>query len=137
MSAGINQIACGALQVECKIPCHGTQMAAIVWLLGQISGVTDCNAILAGANSLSCLSRQQQLPAMIFLLQQIFNAGGVVGPIGPQGPAGPAGPLVLYNLNFAGQLPNFIPPVSAGQLALNYDPSSGQLSYYSNGAWTF
>ena len=136
------QLACGALQIECCLPSQNIQMAALVYLFGKLAGVTDCPTIAAGAAQYSCLSRQDQLPALIFLATQILAKAtmGTPGPTGPQGPAGangPAGPLVMYNLNFSGQLPNFIPPVMSGQLAINYDPSSGQLSYYSAGAWTF
>ena len=142
------QLACGALQIECCLPNQNIQMAALVYLFGKLAGVTDCATIAEGAAQYSCLSRQEQLLALIFLATQILAQAkmGTPGPTGPQGPAGangppgatgPAGPLVMYNLNFAGQLPNFIPPVVAGQLAINYDPSSGQLSYYSAGAWTF
>jgi len=134
----IQQIACGALMVECKIPCHDVQLAAVVWLLGQITGVTDCPTIQAGAQSLSCLERQQLLPAVIWQLMQILAQGGGMGPPGPPGPAGAngaPGPVLTFSGNYGGVAPPFIPPVAVGQLAIAYDTSTNQPWWFVNGAW--
>jgi hypothetical protein len=124
------QIACGALAVECKLPGKDLQMAALVYLFGKIAGVTNCNDILAGAQTMTCLDRQQQLPALIWLALQILNAGGGMG---PPGPPGPAGPVLSISGNYGGLQPP-LPSLSPGQLAVAQDTSTGQLWYFPYGA---
>ena len=76
------QVACGALRVERCLPTRDLQMAGIVWLLAQITGMTDCATIKAGAESLGCLNRQDLLAAIVWQLMQIINQGGGMGPPG-------------------------------------------------------
>ena len=120
------QIACGALAVECKLPGKDLQMAALVYLFGKIAGVTNCNDILAGAQTMTCLDRQQQLPALIWLALQILNAGGGMGPPGPPGPAS------VFSGAYGGSPPNFT-PTSSGAIA--FDTDTGQMWSWYNNQW--
>jgi len=106
-------------------------MLMLVWLMAQATGVTNCETILAGAQTMACIPRNLQLPALISLMSQIVQSGGIVGP------QGPPGPVLTFAVNCGGNLPTFIPSVLPGQMAINYDPSSGQPSWFVNGAWTF
>jgi hypothetical protein len=127
----LQKIACGALQIECRIPCHDEQLAAVVWLLGQITGVTNCATIKAGADSLMCLQRQELMPAVIWQLMQILNQGGGMGP------PGPPGPVLNFSGNYGGAAPPFTPTLSVGQMAFAYDTSTNTPWYfpYGNTQW--
>jgi hypothetical protein len=122
----IQTIACGALAVECKLPGKDLQMAALVYLFGKIAGVTNCNDILAGAQTITCLDRQQQLPAIIWLALQILNAGGGMGPPGPMGPAS------VFSGAYGGSAPPFTPSTGA---AIAFDTGTGQMWSFYNSQW--
>jgi hypothetical protein len=128
------ELACGALRIERCLPGQDLQMAALVFLFAKIAGVTDCNSIAAGAQTVSCLTRQQQLPALIWLASQILANIPVIA-TGPQGPAGAPGPVLTFSGNYGGNPPPFTPTVSAGQLAIAYDSSTNQPWFFVNGAW--
>lgn len=140
----IQTIACGALTVECRIPGRDLQMAAIVWLLGQITGVTNCQTISAGAKSLNCLDREALLPAVVWQLMQIVNQGGGMGPPGPpgangangtngtNGAPGPPGPVQMYSGAYGGSAPGFSP---TGGVGIAFDTGTGQMWSYYNGQW--
>jgi len=104
-------------------------MLMLVWLFGQIAGVTDCQTILNGAQTMACISRPQQLPALIWLAYQILNAKT-------------AATASVFMGNYGGSPPPFTPIVNnatiagAGQTtAIALDTSTGQLWSYFNGVW--
>jgi hypothetical protein len=134
-------LACGALKIECCLPGQNIQMAALVFLFGKLAGVTDCPTIAAGAAQYSCLSRQEQLPALIFLATQILAnlptiATGPQGPAGANGAAGAPGPVLTFSGNYAGIAPPFTPTLAVGQMAFAYDTSTNTPWYFPfGGAW--
>ena len=130
----IQQIACGAIAVQCKIPGRDPQMAAMVWLLGQITGVTNCATIKAGADSLACLDRQELLAAVVWQLMQIQAQGGGMGPPGPIGQQGPPGYAPVTSGAYGGNPPPFTPVLLAGQMAIAFDTNTGRPWWWPFGA---
>ena len=133
-------LACGALKIEHFLPSQNLQMAAIVFLLGKLAGVTDCATILAGAQTMACIDRPLQLPAMLWELSVIIAnlptiATGPQGPAGANGAAGAPGPVLTFAGHYAGGAPPFIPTVGAGQLAIAYDEDTNQPWWYVLGNW--
>lgn len=132
----VREVACGALRVERCMPSRDLQLAGMVWLLGQITGMTNCATIKSGAASLSCLDRQELLPAVVFQLMQIAFMGQP-GPQGPPGPAGAPGPVVAYFGSYGGIAPPFTPSVPVpGAMVIARDTDFGSLWFFINGAWT-
>lgn len=135
----MQQIACGALKIERRIG-HSCQMAALIYVFNAMGPNLSCEQIEEGAQTMACLERQEQLPALIFLAAQILFTAAI-GPQGPQGatggpgPAGPPGPVLTFSGNYGGNPPPFTPAVAAGQLAIAYDNSTNQPWYWVLGAW--
>jgi len=134
-------LACGALKIEHFLPSQNLQMAAIVFLLGKLAGVTDCATILAGAQTMACIDRPLQLPAMLWELSVIIAnlptiATGPQGPAGANGAAGAPGPVLTFSGNYAGIAPPFTPTLAVGQMAFAYDTSTNTPWYFPfGGAW--
>jgi hypothetical protein len=132
----VREVACGALRVERCMPSRDLQLAGMVWLLGQITGMTNCATIKAGAESLSCLDRQELLPAVVYQLMQI-SFMGKPGPPGLPGQPGVPGPVVAYYGAYGGNAPAFTPSVpTPNAMVISRDTDSGLLWYYVSGAWT-
>lgn len=64
------EIAQGA-QCLCLPP--GLEQAAITYLLSRLAGITDPAAIVEGAKCYTCISPGLQLPAQLFLLNEILG----------------------------------------------------------------
>ena len=95
-------------------------MAAIIYYLGQLTGVsTDCATLQAGAAQYACIPRQDQLPAMIYMLAQLLSGNTVGG--------------FVFAGNYGGNQPPFS-PTTAGAVAI--DSITGRQWQWSGGAWS-
>lgn len=64
------EIAQGA-QCLCLPP--GMEQAAITYLLSRLAGITDPAVIVEGAKCYQCIPEGMQLPAQLFLLNEILG----------------------------------------------------------------
>lgn len=110
------QLVCRARQVQCCLPTQCEQMSALVAIFAQIAGMPiDCATLATAAGQYACLSRQMQLPALIYLASQILNLG-----VNPQ----------IFEGHYGGNAPPFSPVTPAG---MAFDQDTGNVwNWYSN-----
>jgi hypothetical protein len=119
------ELACKAQWISRSV-CKDLQVPALIALFNGIGGQLTCAQIIAGAQSMACIPRQDQLPALIYLALLILNNPGQNGFAG----------------NYGGLPPPFTPNVTpavihaAGMTAVfAIDTSTGQIWWFYNGQW--
>lgn len=100
-------------------------MAALIAYVANLTGMNiDCATLQAGANQFACIPRQDQLPALLFLLSQPIGYGVFLFSSGGLGTPPPFAPLVT-STQYSG--------ISTGAVAT--DTSTGQQWNFVNGVW--
>ncbi len=96
----------------------GAQLQALVYLFGQIAGVTDPATIIEGAKCFSCLPQGILLQALVYLAGQIASGGSVGG---------------------GGVTCSTADPVAApsGSCAIHYRTDTGAIWIWDGAAWQF
>lgn len=98
------ELACQAQFIQryfCRHP--GGEMATLIALIAQLGGIMlDCPTLANLSSQYSCLPRQTQLPALIYLVSLIVNgqvtpSGSLYSGIGsPVGVIAPISPVAMY-----------------------------------------
>ena len=118
------QLACQAAQIQKWLGCSQTsEMACLIAIFAQIAGISvTCAELQSLSAQFNCLQRQTQLPALIYLAQQI---------VANQPPLG-AGWIMNFTSNGTGAPPAFTPQSGAG---MAYDTSTGIEWTYNGTGW--
>ena len=94
-------------------------MGVIIALFANATGMaTDCTTLNNLAEQYACIPQQARLLVLIGMVDQFLSGGGNGG--------------LVYNQDFGGNAPPFIPPNGQG---VAFDTSTGQIWWMESGQW--
>jgi hypothetical protein len=114
--ASPDQIAAAARCFDCIPP--GYRETAIIYLLGEIAGVTDPATIVENAKCYDCIPAGFRLSAIVYLLDAIVAGGGIGGAGVTCGTTDPVDP-------------------PSGSCGLYYRTDTGALFIWDGAVWQF